>query len=96
MGERLQTLRKNHKLTQKQVAERIGVSKSVLSGYELEDRHPSYDVLLKIATLYNVTCDFLIGKSSERTLDVTGLNESEIASIAEVVRLMKESHDDKT
>lgn len=90
MGERLKNLRQSKHLTLKQVAERVGISVSVLSAYEIEDRHPSYHILLKLATLYDVSCDYLIGREKMRTLDVTGLSRREIDSIAEIISIMKE------
>lgn len=45
-GEKLKQLRNGQKLTQQQLAERIGVAKSVVSYYESGDRYPSYDVLV--------------------------------------------------
>ena len=60
MGERLKALRQAKRLTLKQVSELLGVSVPVLSAYEIEDRHPSYHILLKLATLYDVSCDYLI------------------------------------
>lgn len=90
MGERLKKLRQSKHLTLKQVAERVGISVSVLSAYEIEDRHPSYHILLKLATLYDVSCDYLIGKEKMRTLDVTGLSQREIDSVAEIIAILKE------
>jgi transcriptional regulator with XRE-family HTH domain len=91
MGQKLKDLRLSRHLTLKQVAERVGISVSVLSAYEIEDRHPSYHILLKLATLYNVSCDYLIGKESLRTLDVTGLSQREIDSVAEIIAIMKDN-----
>lgn len=90
MGERLKSLRKSKQLTLKQVSERVGVSISVLSAYEVEDRHPSYHILLKLATLYNVSTDYLIGREHARTLNVDGLSQREIDSIAEIIDIIKE------
>lgn len=90
MGERLKTLRKTKRLTLKQVSELLGVSVSVLSAYEVEDRHPSYHILLKLATLYDVSCDYLIGREKTRTLNVDGLSDREINSLAEIIAIMKE------
>lgn len=90
MGEKLKSLRQSKHLTLKQVSERVGVSVSVLSAYEVEDRHPSYHILLKLATLYDVSCDYLIGRESSRTLNVDGLSEREISSLAEIISIMKE------
>lgn len=90
MGERLKSLRQANRLTLKQVSELVGVSVSVLSAYEIEDRHPSYHILLKLSTLYDVSCDYLIGKEKMRTLNVDGLSDREINSLAEIIAIMKE------
>lgn len=91
MGERLRALRKENHMTQQQVADRIGVSSSVLSTYEAEDRHPSYDVLLKLATLYNVSTDYLIGRESIRSLDVSDLDDHEVATIKEFIDIIRKN-----
>lgn len=90
MGKRLKDLRQAKHLTLKNVSERVGVSVSVLSAYEIEDRHPSYHILLKLATLYDVSCDYLIGKEKMRTLNVDGLSDREVNSLAEIIAIMKE------
>ena len=92
MGERLRELRKQNHLTQQQVAERVGVTASVMSSYEAEDRHPSYDVLLKLATLYNTSTDYLIGRDNGRTIDVSQLTEREISLITEYINIIKEKN----
>lgn len=91
MGERLRKLRETKKLTQKQAADRIGIAVSTLSGYELEEKHPSYFILMKLARLFNVTTDYLIGMTDNRTLDVTGLSDKEINSLSEIIEVLQES-----
>ena len=39
----------NRDMTQREIAERVGVSKAMISSYELDQRSPSYEVLVKIA-----------------------------------------------
>lgn len=48
LPEKLQKLRSKNGLSQKQVADRIGVSPSIVSGYETGERTPSTDVLLSL------------------------------------------------
>lgn len=48
-GNRLRLLRTNKKLTQTQLAERVGVTKSMISSYETSMRLPSLDVLIKLS-----------------------------------------------
>lgn len=67
MGKRLKYLRDKSGLSQKFVAEKIGVKNNTLSGYEAGDREPSSEILGKIAQFYEVTTDFLIGVSDEPT-----------------------------
>lgn len=89
-GERLKELRKGQRLTQQELAERIGVAKSVVSYYESGDRYPSYDVLIRIAHIFHTTTDYLFGIERERTIDVSGLSEQEVSAIASIVDIVKQ------
>ena len=91
LGDRLKNLRTSKGLTQKQVAERIGIAMSTLSGYELEDKHPSYFTLMKLARLYGVTTDYLLGMEETRQIDVSGLDEHEINTIAELTAIIRKN-----
>lgn len=61
MGEKIKQLRNAHHLTQEQLSERLGLTKSVISAYETSLRYPSYDVLIKLASMFRVSTDFLLG-----------------------------------
>lgn len=88
-GEKLKQLRNGQKLTQQQLAERIGVAKSVVSYYESGDRYPSYDVLVKIARIFHVTTDYLLDIERNRVIDVSELSEDDIAVVTSVVEALK-------
>ena len=89
-GEKLKMLRNGQKLTQQQLAKRLGVAKSVVSYYESGDRYPSYDVLIKISRVFHVTTDFMLDVDKKRTIDVTGLSEDEIAAVTSIVEIIKQ------
>lgn len=78
-GGRIKNLRKEHNMTQRQLADRIGVAKSVVSYYESGDRFPSNDVLIKLTKLFHVTSDYLLGIESLKYLDVSDLSSEDIA-----------------
>lgn len=86
-GNRLKQLRLQAGLTQKQLAEQIGVTKSVVSFYELRERTPSPEVLIKFSSIFHVSTDYLLGIERGKSLDITGLDSEE----AKVVRLMVET-----
>ena len=92
MCKRLKSLRKQNKLTQKQVAQRTGLAVSAISSYESGVRYPTYQTLIKLASMYHVTSDYLIGMPSPRTIDVSGLDEVEIEVISQTVDLFRNKH----
>ena len=77
------------KLTQKQVADRIGLAISAVSSYESGTRYPSYDVLIKLAQIFHVSTDYLLGLTNKRNIDVTGLNDNEIEVISQFVDIIR-------
>ena len=80
-------------MTQAQLASQIGVTKSVISFYELQERSPSPEVLIKLASVFRVSTDYLLGLEEHKTIDVTGLNEEDVAllrTLAERLRNRKE------
>lgn len=89
MGEKLKSLRLEKKLTQKQVADRIGLAISAVSSYESGTRYPSYDVLVKLARIFHVSTDYLLGITDTRNIDVTGLNDNEIELVSQLVDMLR-------
>ena len=53
-GKRLKMLRKESRMTQDELARKLNVTKSIISYYELGDRTPSTDILIKLAYIFNV------------------------------------------
>lgn len=93
MGDKLRSLRTSKKLSLKQVSERLGISVSALSEYELDAKSPSYKNLAKLARLYHVSCDYLIGSGEFTALDVSGLTDQEVSALAELVSLFRQSRE---
>ena len=89
MGEKLKSLRIEKKLTQKQVADRIGLAISAVSSYESGTRYPSYDVLVKLARIFHVSTDYLLGMTDTRNIDVTELNDNEIELVSQLVDMLR-------
>jgi transcriptional regulator with XRE-family HTH domain len=94
MGNRLKSLRVEKKLTQKQVADRIGLAISAVSSYESGSRYPSYDVLIQLARIFHVTTDYLLGMTDKRDIDVTGLNDNEIEVVSQLVDMLRNKNND--
>lgn len=62
-GNQLKTLRKSKGITQKQLASAIGASERGIQQYELGERKPTYDMLIALADHFNVSIDYLTGRT---------------------------------
>jgi len=91
LGERLRALRNERGITQTELSARIGVSSAMISSYELEQRQPSYAVLIKFAAYFGVTTDYLLGLQKKRTISVDGLLDNEIEGISNLVDALRKN-----
>ena len=89
-GYRLKNLRQQHHLTQTQVANRLNLSKTSISGYENNVKTPSQDILIKLAGLYRVSTDYLLGLDDEEMTSVEGLTRQQRRLVEELVRMLQE------
>lgn len=65
LPQRLKIAREKMGLTQEQVAKQLNIEIGTLSGYELGRRRPNTDILAKIASIYNVSSDYLLGLTNQ-------------------------------
>ncbi|RNB52681.1 XRE family transcriptional regulator [Brevibacillus gelatini] len=63
LGERVKVLRQTRKILQKDLAEEVGITKQSLSVFEKGSSSPSLDTLVKIANYFNVSVDYLLGRT---------------------------------
>lgn len=83
LPKRLKELREDKGYLQKYVADKIGVKSNTLSGYENGTRSPDPEMIVKLAELYNVTTDYLLGKSD----DPNKTEEEELEEFIDNVRV---------
>lgn len=93
LSNRLKELRLNRRLRQEQVARLVGVNTNAISTYENDSRQPSYDILIRLANLYRVSTDYLLGVSDHRSCDLSGLTEEEANIICELVKAMSKKNE---
>ena len=86
---RLRQLRLDKHLTQAQVADRIGVTASMVSSYETDIRLPSFEVMVRIADLFGVTVDYLLCREDKRFLDISALTDEEAAVVCSMIEILK-------
>lgn len=80
-GERIKALRLSLGLNQVEFAKALHVTKQSVSNWENENIQPSIDMLTKIAKLYSVSADYLLGLQDYRSVDVRGLSNEQITHL---------------
>ena len=89
-GENLKMLRQKAGLTQKQLAERLWISKATVSYYEQSLRCPSPEILIKLSKIFHVSTDFLLGmEDKKQTLDVTDLSDEDINLLQDIIKRLR-------
>lgn len=88
-SEKLKALREARGLTQLQVANRVGISKAMISAYETASKAPSIEVLIRLSRLFGVSVDYLVCVDAPKMIDVSGLDEETIALISALVNKIK-------
>ena len=81
LGKRLQEQRVLKNLSQREVADIINVSPSIVSNYERSERVPSLEILVSLANLYHCSTDYLLGfekSKNNRFIDTSMLNDKQL------------------
>lgn len=69
IGERIIEVRKGEGLNQVEFSKKIGLTKQTVSNYETGTRQPGLDIILKISEVFNISTDYLLGKSNYKTFE---------------------------
>lgn len=83
-GEKLKHLRENRNLLQKDLAENLGVTSQTISGWEIDRTRPDYEMLQKIAKLFDVSIDYLLdNEPSEEFKEQSEENQEILKAVAD-------------
>ena len=85
LNENIKRLRTANNITQVELAADLGVSKQCVSNWENDYIQPSIEMLIKIAQYFKVSTDFLLDLDDSKQINVSGLNDKEIAHIRLIV-----------
>ena len=90
----LKILRESKGYTQQQLSEMIGVSQQTLQKYETQKHEPDIESLKKLADIFGVTVDYLVGHTTAGEDPNYGISESEFLIIENFRKLDKDTRND--
>lgn len=85
LNESIRRLRLARGMNQIEFGKLVGVTKQCVSNWENDNVLPSVEMLVKIADIFGVSTDYLLGRTSIAQIDVSALSEEERAHIALIV-----------
>lgn len=98
---RIKFLRENLKLSQEELAEKLNLSKGIISLYEQEKRKPSLEILIKLSEIFNVSIDYIIGRtdlknesipiaaSTKDNIDLSDVSNEDKEAIMRIIEIAK-------
>lgn len=94
-GNRIKLLREEKRIKQEDLAKILSISPSAVGMYERDEREPNDDITLKLADYFNVSTDYLLGKSDIRNPEETKLTDlyMHLAKEAQDLKLDEEDVD---
>src|SRR5690625_861253 len=96
LGKRLKKARENADLKQIEAAKKLGISNGTLSGYERNYRDPDTAILEKMAVLYDVSIDYLLGRTNQKTNIPSNMPELSDKDEKDIARRMDKIRKDLT
>lgn len=87
LGEHLKQLRENKKLTQQEMADKLGIARGTYAHYEINRREPDNATLARLADFFGVTTDELLGRRENNQDQDKKLSKEEVMKIFESLPL---------
>lgn len=90
-AEKIKELRQARGWTQAELARRMGVTRNGINSWEQGLSMPSPASLVELARIFSVSTDYLLGMEPLHTVNVTGLDEQDVAILAELADRLRKS-----
>ena len=91
IANKIKMLRERHKLTQSDLAKKLGLTRSGVNAWEMGISVPSTQYIVELAALFGVSTDYLLDIEKEKSININGLSEKEVGMIIELVEYFKQN-----
>lgn len=92
VADRIRYLREQNRLTQTELAKRLGITRSSVNAWEMGISVPSTQYVVELAEIFKVSTDYLLGVKSTSTIRTDGLNEQDIRLVNAVIAHLREKN----
>ena len=92
MADRIRYLREQAKMTQAELARQLDITRSSVNAWEMGISVPSTQYIIKLASIFKISTDYLLGVNSTATVDVANLTEQDIQLVHALIRHLREKN----
>ncbi len=85
LNKRIYELRMSFGWTQVQLAQKLNITKQTVSNWENDNIQPSVEMLVKLARVFNVSTDYLLGLTPTNSINVDGLPLAFVSHIVQII-----------
>lgn len=90
IANKIKILRENKGLSQKALADKLGITRSSVNAWEQGISVPSTQYIVELATLFEVSTDYLLNFKNDKAISIEGLNGKEIKIVLELIEYFKQ------
>lgn len=72
-------------MSQADLARKLSVSKQSVSNWENDNILPSIEMVVKLSHIFSISTDFLLGEDDRLYLEITGLNQTQLTHVQQIV-----------
>lgn len=89
IAERIKFLREQKRLTQAELAKKLGITRSSVNAWEMGISVPSTQYIVELANIFSVSTDYLLGVVKTSSIDINGLDDKDIEMVYKLVEHLK-------
>lgn len=95
IAEKIKALREAENMTQAALAKKLGITRSSVNAWEMGISVPSTQYIVELASMFNVSADYLLGLSRSSSLPLDGLTEDDVQVVFAVVNQLRKKNKNK-
>ncbi len=93
VADKIRYLREQNRLTQTELAKKLGITRSSVNAWEMGISVPSTQYVVELAGIFKVSTDYLLGVKATSTVSVDGLNEQDVRLVNAVITHLREKNE---
>lgn len=90
IANRIKMLRENKGLSQKALADKLGITRSSVNAWEQGISVPSTQYIVELATMFEVSTDYLLNFKNSNSISIEGLNDKEVKIVLELIEYFRQ------